>query len=188
MRAAVVLPGARFGPHAPLLMYASAAAEARSADVHPVWWTGLDKLRATESAAVGAWVSEQASRALDGLGGQGSGTKPLIIGKSLGSYAAALAAQRGLPAVWLTPDLASDWVVDALRQASAPFLLVGGTADDVWAGGLAHELSPHVVEVPDADHSMMVPGPLAASAAVLGEVATAVERFLDEAVWPPAGA
>jgi hypothetical protein len=31
---------------------------------------------------------------------------------------------------------------------------------------------------------MYVPGPLAASAAVLGQVATAVEDFLDEVVWP----
>jgi hypothetical protein len=31
---------------------------------------------------------------------------------------------------------------------------------------------------------MFVPGPLRESAAVLGEVSTAVERFLDEVVWP----
>jgi hypothetical protein len=30
----------------------------------------------------------------------------------------------------------------------------------------------------------MLPGPLAASAAVLGFVVTAVERFLDVVVWP----
>jgi hypothetical protein len=29
-----------------------------------------------------------------------------------------------------------------------------------------------------------VPGPLANSMAVMGEVVTAVERFLDEVLWP----
>ena len=53
----------------------------------------------------------------------------VLIGKSLGTYAAALAAERGLPAIWLTPLLTSDWVVDGLRRSTAPFLLVGGTAD-----------------------------------------------------------
>jgi hypothetical protein len=31
---------------------------------------------------------------------------------------------------------------------------------------------------------MFVPGGLAASAAVLGDVVTAVERFLDDVAWP----
>jgi hypothetical protein len=41
-----------------------------------------------------------------------------------------------------------------------------------------------VVEVAAADHGMFVPGELSASAAVLGQIMTAVEGFLDEAVWP----
>lgn len=57
-------------------------------------------------------------------------------------------------------------------------------ADKLWDGALARKLSPYVLEVADADHGMYVPGPLAASAAVLGRVATAVEKFLDEVVWP----
>jgi hypothetical protein len=89
-----------------------------------------------------------------------------------------------LPAVWLTPTLTTQWTVDALRRATAPLLLVGGTADPHWNGELARELTPHVLEVADADHGMYVPGPLAASAAVLGQVVTAVETFLDEVVWP----
>jgi hypothetical protein len=41
-----------------------------------------------------------------------------------------------------------------------------------------------VIEIDGADHSMFVPGRLAASAAALGEVITAVEDFLDHVVWP----
>jgi hypothetical protein len=73
--------------------------------------------------------------------------------------------------------------VAALQAATAPMLLIGGTADETWDGALARKLSPHVLEVDGADHGLYVRGPLAASAAVLGLVATAVERFLDEIVW-----
>jgi pimeloyl-ACP methyl ester carboxylesterase len=83
----------------------------------------------------------------------------------------------------LTPLLVAQPVVEALRRATAPVLLVGGTADPAWVGPLARRLSPYVLEVPGADHGMYVPGPLARSAEVLGRVATAVEEFLDGTVW-----
>lgn len=40
-----------------------------------------------------------------------------------------------------------------------------------------------MLEVPDADHGMYVPGPLAGSAEVLGRVVTAIEEWLDNVVW-----
>ncbi|PPK70192.1 hypothetical protein V5P93_000930 [Actinokineospora auranticolor] len=47
-------------------------------------------------------------------------------------------------------------------------------SEDVVLRGLPAE----VLEIEGADHSMHVPGPMAASAAVLGQVTTAVEDFL----------
>jgi pimeloyl-ACP methyl ester carboxylesterase len=179
-RAAVLIPGRWYGASAPLLMYSGDAAEARGARIRPISWAPPDHTPDT----AGPWVSEQVAPVLDELAAEQPLVRPLLIGKSLGTHAAALAADRQLPAVWLTPLLTSDGVVAALRRASAPCLLIGGTADIAWDGELARELSPHVLEVPDADHGMYVPGPLAASAEVLGRVATAVEEFLDEVVWP----
>jgi hypothetical protein len=98
----------------------------------------------------------------------------LIIGKSLATYAARVAAQRELRAVWLTPLLADAQVVDALRGCARP---------SAWDSDAAHALSRHVLEVDGADHGMFVSGDLAASAAVLGSVATAIEEFLDQTVW-----
>jgi len=144
-----------------------------------VWWDEPNRPLTLTEPERGPWVLPQAAKAVDGRTGD-----VLLIGKSLGSYASALAAERGLPAIWLTPNLAGDWVVDGLRRSTAPFLLVGGTADGLWNSTLARELTPYVLEVPGADHGMYVPGRLAASAAVLGQVATAVEDFLDEVVWP----
>ena len=69
-------------------------------------------------------------------------------------------------------------MAEPLARATAPFLLVGGTADDAWDGAAARRLTPHVLEIDGADHGLLVPGPLARSAEVLGRVCTAVERFL----------
>lgn len=167
-----------FGPFAPLLMYSSDAAERRGAQIVPVSWSRPDDPPRLAVEERGPWVLEELKPFLDGI------EPSLLIGKSLGTHAAALAADLRVPAVWLTPVLTSPWVVDALRRSTAPYLLVGGDADQLWDPALARELTPHVLEVPGADHGMYVPGPLAASTAVLGEVATAVERFLDELVWP----
>ncbi|MGH3264836.1 MAG: hypothetical protein ACRDNS_22920, partial [Trebonia sp.] len=104
--------------------------------------------------------------------------------KSLGTLAASVAADRALPAVWFTPLLTEPQVPEALRRATAPFLLIGGTADDWWDGDVARSVTPHVVEISGADHGLFAPGPLKESAAVLAEVSTAVERFLDQVVWP----
>src|SRR6185312_3570344 len=150
MADAVVIPGRRFGPGSPLPMYAGDVAEKRGAVVHRHEWTSEPP---GPGPGAEVWVRNQIEPVLDGLAGQ-----PLLIGKSLGSFAAGLAAERSLPAVWLTPVLTVPWVPAALERATAPFLLVGGTADKFWDRTAARRLSPYVVEVPAADHGMFVPG------------------------------
>ena len=177
MADAIVLPGRRGGAAAPLPMYAGDVAEQRGATVHRHEWTGEPS--PMFEPAIEAWVRAQATPVLDGLAG-----RPLLIGKSLGSNAACLAADRDLPAIWLTPVLTVPWIPAALARAGAPFLLVGGTADPYWDGPLAHRLSPHVLEVPAADHGMYVPGPLIDSIAVLARIVVAVGEFLDAIRWP----
>lgn len=171
-RAAVLAPGGNYSPDGPLLMFGGQAAQRRGASLHPVTWD-------LDAGDLHAMVRAHVSKALTELGG----TAPVIFGKSLGSAAAPVAADRGLPAVWFTPLLTNPGVAAALRRTAAPFLLVGGTGDEWWDGDIARSVTPYVTEIDGADHGMFVPGPLAASAAVLGEVATAVERFLDDVVW-----
>jgi hypothetical protein len=180
-RTVVVVPGGRNGPRAPLLMFSADAAEARGARVWPISWTRPEDPVDLAPGEREPWVLSQVEPVLDELGDGGAS---LLIGKSLGSFAAAATARRKLPAVWLTPLLTDEPAVAALRRATAPCLLVGGTADPFWNGPLARQLSPHVLEIEGADHGMYVPGPLASSAAVLGRVATAVEEFLDGVLWP----
>jgi pimeloyl-ACP methyl ester carboxylesterase len=173
MADAVVIPGRLFGPCAPLLMFTGDVARSRGAQVHRHEWTqqppeGFDERE--------PWVRAQILPL--------PAAEPLLIGKSLGSYAAALAAERDLPAVWLTPLLAHPPVIAALSRATAPFLLIGGAADATWDGGAARRLTPHVFEVPGADHGMYVPGPVTATIAVLAQVVAAMAEFLDEIGWP----
>lgn len=174
---AVVIPGRMFGPGAPLPMYAGDAAAGRGASVHRHSWSQQPP---TEfGPQLERWVCDEIAPVLAQVG-----DAPLLIGKSLGTLAAALAAEQSLPAVWLTPLLAVPWAVAALERASTPFLLVGGTADSAWDSAIARRLTPHVLEIDNADHGMYVPGPLTDSIAVLAHVTVAVEEFLDAISWP----
>ncbi len=182
-RAAVVVPGQAYSTDGPLLMYAAMAAERRGGLVRRITWT-VPEFSADDQER--AWVASQVREAADAVGAAAGVAAPVVIGKSLGSLAAPLAAGRSLPAVWLTPLLTDEPTLAALWQATAPCLLIGGTADKAWDGEFARSVTPHVLEIEGADHAMLVPGPLAASAAVLGQVVTAVEDFLDR-LWPPDG-
>jgi|GEM_PF-799627 len=187
-RAAVLIPGRRYPVEAPLLYFAQEAAEIRDAYIEPIRWTPPDLDQAATRAWLAgtgseAWVCGQVSDALERVEKNLPGAATVLVGKSLGTRAAVVAADRGLPAIWFTPLLTAAGTLAALRRCTAPFLLVGGTADEAWDGAVARELTPHVVELPDADHGLLLPGPLAASVAAHAVVATAVERFLDTVAW-----
>lgn len=177
MADAVVVPGGSYGPAAGLLMYAGAVAERRGATVHRLAWS--QEPPDAFQPEIEGWVRAEVGPRLDAVGGH-----PVLIGKSLGTNAAALAAERRVPAVWLTPVLTAPWIVSALSRATAPFLVVGGTADAMWDGGRARRLSQYVLEIEGADHGLQVPGPLTDSVAVLGRVLVEMERFLDAIGWP----
>jgi hypothetical protein len=111
--------------------------------------------------------------------------RPVLIAKSLGSYAARFAAERELPAIWLTPLLTRPPVVAAITGNPAPQLLVGGTADRLWwDAAAARATGQQVLTIKDGTHSLRVPGPVRNFTTVLGTVGTAVEDFLDS--LPPA--
>jgi hypothetical protein len=169
-RCAVVLPGVRYFSQAPLLWFAREAAQARG-------WSALElSERAPAGEEPFAWMRDRAARALDATE---AGTV-VVIGKSLGSAAAGVVAERGLAAVWLTPLLMRPNVVAALRSSHAPALLVGSAADETWAngeqpGGDAVE----VLEFEGLDHSLQVDGDPLASLDVLRQVTERIGAFLE---------
>jgi hypothetical protein len=105
-------------------------------------------------------------------------TRPVLIAKSLGTRAAAFAAERSLPAIWLTPLLVDPSVAAAIAANPAPALLIGGTADQLWDTGAARATGKPFVEIPGADHALRVAGPISDYIDVLRTVGTDIEQFL----------
>ena len=123
------------------------------------------------------WARDRARRALDRV----QTDEVVVIGKSLASAAAGLVADRGLPAVWLTPLLDRARVVDDLSRAARPALLIGGSADAVWVpDALADSGLLQVVQLDGLDHSLQRRGHPGASLDALRAVATRIDQFLGE--------
>ena len=169
-RCAVLLPGVRYFSQAPLLWFAREAAQARG-------WSALELSdRAPGDRDPFDWMRDRAESALDATD---AGTV-VVIGKSLASAAAPLVAERGLPAVWLTPLLVRPDVVHALEAASAPALLVGSRADPSWEDGeRPANADLEIIELGGLDHSLHAKGDPLASLDVLREVTARIGAFLD---------
>jgi hypothetical protein len=169
-RCALILPGVRYFSQAPLLWFAREAAQAAG-------WSVLElSERAPADEEPFEWMRRRATSALEA---SSSADTLVVIGKSLGSVAAPLVAERGLPAVWLTPLLVRPEVVAALRAATAPALLVGSSADPTWADGeQPGGESVSVLEFDGLDHSLQVEGDPLASLDLLRQVTERIGEFL----------
>jgi pimeloyl-ACP methyl ester carboxylesterase len=169
-RRIVLLPGARYPTRAPLLWFAREAALAR----------GFGTLEVLEEPPAGedpfAWVRDRARRALDH---DPPSELDVVIGKSLSSDVADLAAERGLPAIWLTPLLDRPGILAALARATRPTLLLGGTADPTWRpGALPENAMLDMLQLDGLDHGLQLPGDPQESLNALRKVVKKIDRFL----------
>lgn len=144
-RTAVMLPGAMLGGM-PSLSFAQQGLTAAGWRVVQVWDEFLDRSQDADE-----WVHERLAAAVRHAP---EARQVLVVGKSLGTRAAADAADHGWPGIWLTPLLDNDGSVTALRRRTAPALLIGGTADSMWIGRIAREISDDVLELEGADHGL----------------------------------
>jgi hypothetical protein len=169
-RCVVLLPGARYPTRAPLLWFAREVAQQRGFSVLEV----VEELPPNTDPF--EWALARAGRALDAA----TAASVVVIGKSLATVAAGLVADRGLPAVWLTPVLDQRAVVEGLARASHPTLLVGGTGDTMWQpANLPANPALHTIELAGLDHSLQVEGDPFASLDALRSVTATVAEFLD---------
>jgi hypothetical protein len=113
-RSAIVAPGGGYGADGSLLMYARLAVEVRGGNVRPIVW---ELPRDSDFSRQRLRVASQVESAVEELTAA-AGAVPVVIGKSLGSLAAPVAAERGLAAVWFTPLLTDKPTVAALRRAT----------------------------------------------------------------------
>ena len=167
-RCAVLLPGVRYFSQAPLIWFSREAAQARG-------WSAVEvDERAPGDQEPFEWMRGQALRAIDATDAE----LTVVVGKSLGSAAAPLVSERGLPAVWLTPLLTRPDVTEALAAAPAPALAIGSPADPSWGQGeLPENPALEVLELPGLDHSLQLSGDPIASLDVLRTVTERVGAF-----------
>jgi hypothetical protein len=168
-RSVLLLPGVRYFSQAPLLWFAREAAQTGG-------WSAVElDERAPADEEPFAWMRDQAERALEATDAE----LVVVVGKSLGSAAAPMVAERGLPAVWLTPLLIRPDVVEALRGATAPALAIGSRDDPTWGDGeLPDNPLVELLELPGLDHSLQVAGDPLASLDVLRTVTSRIASFL----------
>ncbi|NRQ34117.1 alpha/beta hydrolase [Nonomuraea sp. NN258] len=167
-RVALLFHGRFCVPARPLIQFAAQVLGKHGWTTQEVWWEPPAQPEDDDPA----WVHDQVGAALAAE----SASTLLLLGKSLSSLAAPLAAERGLPAIWLTPLLHRPLVVEGLARAKAPALLVGGTADPSWRPGTIRDLPLEVLELPNADHGLGTDDPIE-SAAMLRRVTAAVDAF-----------
>lgn len=167
-RTAVVVPGARYLPFAPLLWFAREVALAHGWSVLEVWDEYRDR-----SEDPWHWVEERAEAALAHAGAAAK----LLVAKSLASRAVTIAAERGLPGIWLTPLLREPEIAQGFEQLRAPALLVGGTADESWDGELARRSGHEVLELPGANHALQLDRDPLGSLDALRAVVARIDSF-----------
>src|SRR3569833_574888 len=131
MLAGILVPDAVYTVQGPLLDLADHALQNRRAPVEPISWTVPYGL--VRSGQAEPFVRAHVASALE----RSPSDRPVIIAKSLGSFAAALAAEAELPAIWLTPLLTEPTGAEAIRSGTAPTLLIGGTGDKFWVPEVA---------------------------------------------------
>ncbi len=168
-RYALIMPGARYVPAAPLLWFSREVLQSRGWSVLQV----TDERTADDGPV--KWVGQRLAAAVQRIGPR---PQLVLVAKSLSTMAAPAALDRGWPAVWLTPLLRQTSIRSALAQIHHPQLVVGGSEDPTWDSDFAHSLDATVLEIDGADHSLQQPGDIAGSLAALGAYAATFDDWL----------
>ena len=85
---------------------------------------------------------------------------------------------RGWDAVWLDPLLHRPEVAEAISRHPGRQLLIGSTADAVWRSDVAARSGADVLEVPGADHGLVIAGDAVGSAQVLVDITRRIKGWL----------
>jgi hypothetical protein len=117
----LLLPGAAYPADGPLHWYAGRAAALEG-------WEVLAVAGLTPDEDVEGW----SERLLDALAANAEAGRAVVVAKDRSCAALPGAIGRGIPGVWLTPDLGDPVIASALGGASGLGLVVGATEDGTW--------------------------------------------------------
>jgi hypothetical protein len=178
-RVAFLIPGHGYSAERPLLHFAAAVFAKHGWTTQNVWWS--ERPPARDGDDLVTWfrrLREFTLRQITPILDAEPAPKIALVGKSLGTFAASPAADRGLPGIWLTPVLRDSGLPADLHRATAPFLLVGSAADRSWDGSVARGMNGPLYETEDADHGLEIAGDPVRSAEILREVTSAMDDFV----------
>ncbi|HEU5108686.1 MAG TPA: alpha/beta hydrolase [Micromonosporaceae bacterium] len=178
-RVVFLIPGYAYSVERPLLHFARAVFTRHGWTTQEVWWPERPPQR--EAQDLPAWFAQLRSFVhahMSQVVSAEAAPRIAMVGKSMGAFAAALAADRGLPGIWLTPVLRDSEMGNDLRRGTAPFLLVGGTADPSWDTELVRSLSQPFYEAENADHGMETADDPVNSAEILRLTTGAMDEFV----------
>jgi hypothetical protein len=188
-RLGILFPGVAYTADMPLLYYTRAVLLELGADVLSV---ESNYHRNAEYQKLGPedryrWVTEDAKAAADSALAQRDYRQVILAGKSLGTVAvASLAATDSrlskASCIWLTPLVREAGQRAQIQQGGQRGLFVAGTADSLYDPAHWDELVQSVngqgLLVPDADHSLEVPGDLMAGLRALERYVSVLQEFL----------
>ena len=182
----IAFPGNHYGMDGPLLYYPCEMLQATGWDTLALSYGFQTAVQELGDEALPGLISECTAALHRALSAR-SYPRIALLGKSLGAglvayLCGAEAALAGAPAAYLTPALGTPLFDPLLARTSQPALLAMGTADRFYDPQALERLKAarpfELVLVEGADHSMDVPGDLAASLRAVQQVVTAVLEFL----------
>lgn len=191
----ITFPGDNYGVDGPLLYYPSQLLWAQGWDTATITYGYQSAGKPFAPLAI-ADVLCECQRAICTLLAERPYSRLVLMGKSMGASLVALLCQEmTLPhttrSIYLTPALGPMFNPGFL-ETTQPALLAMGTEDRFFDEAVLAELMGkkefHLVKVEGADHSMNIPGDLAASLEAIQRVTEAVSEFVSSAVEGPNGA
>ena len=189
-RLAVTFPGFAYTSQAPLFRYLIQLLNNRGCDV-----LSVDYDYSKDACFLGAeepikeeWFRRDVSAFYAAVTAHEQYERLVLLGKSLGTTALLHLVEAGLAHadvcfVWLTPGTSHARIARAVAELDKPSLLLAGTADEFCRPedyDLIRANPRATVELfPGADHSLELPGDLAASLENLKRCVDVVRRFLE---------
>jgi pimeloyl-ACP methyl ester carboxylesterase len=185
---AVLFPGLRYSCDMPLLFYPAQLFLQR----------GLDVLQVTTDYTQEAfaslppnrqidWLADDASAAVQAVQAQRAYQNLLLAGKSIGTLALSTLLLRHreylqASTIWLTPLYRLPLLEQATQQLTGPALFISGSGDHAHDGNRLEHLrqvtGAEVLVIPQADHSLHIPGDMYQTLSAMQLVMEAIDSFL----------
>jgi hypothetical protein len=181
-RLAVVLPGAGYSTHEPLLRYGIQVLLKNGYRVlawEKVYGDDPEWRSLKTEAEARKVVEEDAVKVFAQIEERFPNSLEVLFGRSLGTFAIACLLERQLVSpkkiVWQTPALGDKWAV--MRNSKIVGFGILGTADYYFEQAMKHLPAARIV-VENADHAMEIAGDPVRSIEILKQVTAATDRWL----------